>query len=207
LFARASLWRFGWRLFYDMSFLPEKNLTQTEWNRFVNDEGIPVLNRRRSDLLAAQRQIIEDIARNPSVRDAVRRNLTRIVDDPEFRTIVWQIFRDAVVDNPRLREKLEQRWSTVEARRAVQLAAFYVEPCVRRIGDLLFGTREDGIAPEFAQVLRNQILDKDCRWLVIVTPPDSMPTEVLSDSSVLPVRHGGYPDVNPFAVQLQGVVR
>ena len=76
-----------------------------------------------------------------------------------------------------LRETLEQRWKTAEARRAVQLAANYVEPCVRRIGDLLIGTRRDGIAPEFAQVLRNQILDKDCRWLVIETPADSAPEE------------------------------
>jgi hypothetical protein len=130
-----------------------------------------------------------------------------VVDDPEFRTIVWQIFREVVVDNPRLRDKLEQRWNTAEARRAVQLAADYVEPCVRRIGDLLFGTRQDGIAPEFAQVLRNQILDKDCRWLVLVTPSDSAPPTRLPANTVLPVRRGGYPKVNPFAVQLQEVIR
>jgi hypothetical protein len=171
----------------------------------VRDEGMPVLNRHTGDILAVQRQILENIAQNTKVRTAVRRNLTRVIDDPEFRSIVWQIFREVLVDNPRLRQRLEQRWQTAEAQRAVQLAADYVEPCVRRIGDLLMGTREEGIAPEFAQVLRNQILDKDCRWLVINTPSDSMPINGISANTLLPVRLGGYPKVNPFAAQLQGV--
>ena len=135
----------------------------------------------------------------------MRRNLSRVIDDPEFRAIVWQVFREVLVDNPRLRQRLEQRWQTAEARQAVELAADYVEPCVRRIGDLLFGTREAGIAPEFAQVLRNQILDKDCRWLVLNTPADSVPIKKIPANTLLPVHLGGYPDVNPFAVQLQGV--
>lgn len=207
MFARASLWRFGWRALYDKSFLPQKNLTQSEWHRFVNEEGVPVLERHQQDIIAVQRKVLEQIARNQKVREALRHNLERVADDPEFRAIVWQIFRESVVDNPRLRKKLEQRWRSAEARQAVQLAADYVEPCVRRIGDLLFGTREAGIAPEFAQVLRNQILDKDCRWLVIMSPADAAPLESLAKHSVLPVRHGGYPDVNPFAVQLQETVR
>ena len=59
-------------LLYDKSFLPEKNLTQAEWNRFVDEEAMPVLNRHRDDFVAVQRQIVEDIARNEKVRDAVR---------------------------------------------------------------------------------------------------------------------------------------
>ena len=90
-------------------------------------------------------------------------------------------------------------------RQAVQLAADYAEPSVRRIGDLLFGTREAGIAPEFAQVLRNQILDKDCRWLVLETPAQARPLEETSPRTLLHVRTGGYPQVNPFAVQLQEI--
>jgi hypothetical protein len=207
MFQRASLWRFGWRFLYDSSPLPEKNLTRTEWNRFMNEEGMPVLNSHANDIVAAQRLILEEVANNERVRDALRRNLSRVIDDPEFRAIVWEIFREALIDNPRLRKKLEERWSGEEARQAVQLAADYTEPCVRRIGDLLFGTREEGIAPEFAQVLRNQILDKDCRWLVLETPAHARPLEETSghSDSVLRVRTGGYPQVNPFAVQLQGV--
>jgi hypothetical protein len=211
MFERASVWRFGWRVLYDKSFLPEKNLTQQEWNRFVREEAMPVLDRHRNDLVAVQRQILEDVAQNQEVRTALRQNLSRVIDDPEFQEIVWQIFQQVVVDNPRLRQRLEQRWNTAEAQKAMQVAADYVEPCVRRIGDLLFGTRQDGIAPEFAQVLRNQILDKDCRWLVINTPVDSRPIKGISErniserNTVLQVKLGGPPKVNPFAVQLQGM--
>ncbi len=205
LFQRASVWRFGWRVLYDKSFLPEKNLTQQEWNRFVREEAMPVLDSHRADLLNVQRQILEEVAENQKVRNGLRRNLARVIDDPEFRAIVWQIFEEVLVENPRLRQRLEQRWNTAEAQQAMQMAADQIEPCVRRIGDLLFGTREEGIAPEFAQVLRNQILDKDVRWLVLNTPQRSTAPSEHSQRVQLRVVLGGPPKVNPFAVQLQGV--
>lgn len=204
IFERASLWRFGWRALYDKSFLPAKDLTLTEWNRFVKEEAIPVLDSHTEDFVKTQRLIFEEVSHNEIVQEALQRNLSQVIDDPEFRQIVWSIFREVVVDNARLRQKLEERWRGAEAQRAMQLAADYVEPCVRRIGDLLLGTRETGISPEFAQVLRNQILDKDCRWLVLETPAGARPIDKLSSQSRLFVRDGGYPDVNPFAIQLQG---
>ena len=203
LFECASLWRFGWRLAYDKLPLPEKNLARAEWTRFLQEEGIPTLQRHAEDFLTVQRRVLEEIGDNQVVRDAVRRNLTQVVDDPEFRSIVWDIFREVLIDNPRLHQRLEVHWSGEEVRRVRQLAAEYVEPSVRRIGDILLGTREDGIAPEFAQVLRNQILDKDCRWLVLRTPPSSTPQQGIAPRTVLRVLPGGYPEVNPFAVQLQ----
>jgi hypothetical protein len=148
--------------------------------------------------------MFEEIAKNPRVRDVVRDQMQRVLDDRQFRAIVWDIFREVVVDNPRLRDTLEQRWRTEEARQAMDLATDYVEPCVRRIGDLLIGTRSEGIAPEFAQVLRNQILDKDCRWLVIKTPGNGQAEGEAAWNVMLPVRHGGDPEVSPFAEQARG---
>ncbi|MCU0961404.1 MAG: hypothetical protein MUF48_15015 [Pirellulaceae bacterium] len=205
LFARASLWRFGWRMLYDMSPLPNKELTRAEWNRFLQQEGVPVFSQYAGDILAMQRQVFEEVAASPEVREVLQRNLTQVVDDPEFRQVLWEIFREVLIDNPRLRQRLEERWRGDEARLALQTAADYVEPSVRRIGDLLLGTREAGITPEFAQVLRNQILDKDCRWLVLETPAHARPLEDISGDPVLRVVAGAYPLVNPFAVQLQGV--
>jgi hypothetical protein len=205
LFERASLWRFGWRVLYDKSPLPERDLTRAEWNRFVNEEAVPVLNSRADELVDVQRLIYEELSRNEVVQEVLRRNLSQVLDDPEFQQIVWSIFREVVVDNTRLRQKLEDRLRGEEAQRAMQMAADYAEPCVRRIGDLLLGTREAGISPEFAQVLRNQILDKDCRWLVLASPPGARPLEKLAPHTRVPVRDGGYPEVNPFAVQLQGI--
>lgn len=205
MFERASLWRFGWRMVYDKSFLPKKQLTQQEWNRFVREEGLPVLERHGGDIVAVQRKILEEISENEKVRAALEHNLTQVLEDPRFRSIVWRIFQEVITDNPRLQQRLEQHWNTAEARDAMQLAAKSVEPAVRRIGDLLFGTRQDGIAPEFAQVLRNQILDKDRCWLVLHTPSDSSPIEGDSTNPLLRVRRGGAPQVNPFAAQLKGM--
>jgi len=62
IFERASLWRFGWRVLYDKSPLPAKDLTLTEWNRFVTDEAIPVLNSHREDFVETQRGLCRDSA-------------------------------------------------------------------------------------------------------------------------------------------------
>lgn len=207
LFARASLWRFGWRMLYDISPLPDKDLTRAEWNRFLQQEGTPIFRQHADDLLDLQRRVFEEIAASPEVRAALQRNWTRVVDDPEFRQILWDLFRDVLIDNPRLRQRLEERWRSDEARQALQRAADCVEPNVRRIGDLLLGTREAGIAPEFAQVLRNQILDKDSRWLMLETPLSAPPGEDVSQETVLRVVAGASPAVNPFAAQRQELER
>ena len=205
MWQRASLWRFGWRYAYDKLPLTEQNLTRQEWNRFLNKDAIPVVEKHSSDMVAIQQRILADVARNPEVRSAVRRNLSRVIDDPEFRDIVWQIVREVLIDNPRLRETLDEHWQSVEARRAIQLAADRIEPCVRRIGDLLFGTQEEGITPEFARVLRNQILGKDRRWFVMETVPrDGQSSESPTGPIVLRVRRGSDPEVYPFVTQLAG---
>lgn len=205
IFERASLWRFGWRIMYDKSFLPRKQLTQQEWKRFMQQEAIPVLSRHQNDILTVQHEILKDVSENEKVRSVLRKNLADVIEDPEFRAIVWQVFQEAVIENPRLHDQLLQHWKTPETQHAVEVAAECVEPCVRRIGDLLFGTRDDGIAPEFAQVLRNQILNKDCRWLVINTNSSSTRQKGDGLETPLQVRFGGHPRVNPFAVRLQGL--
>ena len=101
-------------------------------------------------------------------------------------------------DHPRLREVLDKHWTGPKARHAFQLAATRFEPTVRRIGDLLFGTREGGITPEFARVLRNQILGKDRRWFVLdnsFEDNESMPN---AGELKLRVCRGDTPAANPF---------
>jgi hypothetical protein len=46
---------------------------------------------------------------------------------------------------------------------------------VRRMGDIVLGTREAGITQEFAKVLRSQILLKDLQRIVLDPGPDSAP--------------------------------
>lgn len=205
IWERASLWRFGWRWIYDESPLPEKNLTQAEWARFVQADIIPVLRSHSDDFIATQRKILIDIIHNPTLRLTLRDNVARVMEDKQFKALFLTIIHEAIIDNPRLRATLQQQWQSQEARQAVSLASDRIESSVRRIGDLLFGTREDGISPAFAQVLRNQILDKDCRWFVLQpTPGVRSPSATQGEQLVLHVQRGKNPDVNPFAVTLHG---
>lgn len=170
LWARVSLWRIGWRYAYDHSPLPEKRLAEKEFRRFAEEEVAPVLKEHADEILAAIENSLKDTARNPRVRAALRRNLVRIVEDPELQAVIGKMFREVIVENPRLREAFERNWTSPQAQAAMQLAAAGFEPTVRRLGDLVFGTPEHGISPEFAAVLRNQILHKDRRWLLLRDP-------------------------------------
>ena len=59
-------------------------------------------------------------------------------------------------------------WNSDQARKAFDLAGDKLEPVIRKIGDDLIGSRELGINPNFARVLRSQILGKDRQWIVAI---------------------------------------
>ena len=167
LWDKVSLWRFGWRYLYDKSPLPTRDRVKKEWKRFLEKEVVPEFESRSDEIVAVVQRIFTDAAKNPKVRSAVRRNLSAIIDDPEVHRIVWQILREVMIDSPRVRQVLAKIWTSPEAKEAFQLASSRFEPTAVRIGELLFGTPEGGITPEFAAVLRRQILLKDQRWLLL----------------------------------------
>ncbi len=83
IWQRASLWRFGWRYAYDKSPLPQRDLTQQEWQRFLQQEATPVLHAHTEDFIRVQQQIVRDLAADPKVRAVVSGSLNRIATDPE----------------------------------------------------------------------------------------------------------------------------
>jgi hypothetical protein len=119
-----------------------------------------------------------------------------LASDPQLRQLVWTIIQEVVMDNPRLHEVLQRHWQSPEAQAAFELAADRFEPTAIRISHLLFGDPHSGITPEFARVLRHEVLGKDRRWLVL-QPGGGQHTE----SESLPVRPAETREVNPF-VQL-----
>ena len=171
LWQRISLWSFTWRYLYDVSPLPERNAVQSEFQRYINNEALPELESRTEDFIALTRTIIRRVMQNPAVKESLRENLRRITEDAELQQIVWAILRESTFENERLRRELEAYWKSQETRVAVRMASARIEPTVRGIGDLIFGTREKGITAEFSRILRSQILQKDRRWFVMV--PDA----------------------------------
>ncbi len=190
LWDRASLWRFGWRAAYDKSPLPRKDLVQDEWNRFVDEEAVPVFESRMDDIVASIQRIVSDVAANDAVRAELADVAGKIAGDPEARQLVRNILKETLVENERLQEVWSGVWTSDEARRALDLAGDRLEPVVRQIGDDLFGSQEQGINPDFARVLRNQILGKDRRWIVLTPTHDtaSMSSiEVAEESMPYPI--------------------
>jgi hypothetical protein len=190
LWDRASLWRFGWRAAYDKSPLPRKDLVRDEWRRFVDEEAVPVFESRMDDIVVSIQRIVGDVAANDAVRAELADAAGGIAADPEARQLVRDILKETLVENERLQEVWGSVWTSDEARRALDLAGDRLEPVVRQIGDDLFGNREQGINPDFARVLRNQILGKDRRWIVL-TPTSGTPSmsaiDVADESMPYPI--------------------
>ncbi|TWU56513.1 hypothetical protein Poly51_24240 [Rubripirellula tenax] len=167
LWDKASIWRFGWRAVYDRSPLPKKDLLQEEWDRFVEEQAIPVFESHMDDVVVAVQEIITDVAANGAIRSELAEVATEIAADPQARELVRTILKETFVDNVELRNAWTEVWTSDDARRAFALTSERLEPVARQIGDDLFGTQEEGINPNFARVLRNQILGKDRRWIVV----------------------------------------
>ncbi len=166
LWNSASVWRFGWRMVYDNTPLPTRNLAQQEWDRFVDEEAIPIFEKHMDEIVVTVQQIVREIATNQTIRSELTAIASDISADPETRELVQVILRESILENDDLRKIWSEVWRTNEARAALDLAGDRLEPMVRQIGDDLFGSPEEGINPDFARVLRSQVLGKDRRWLV-----------------------------------------
>ncbi|MCA9137738.1 MAG: hypothetical protein KDB00_13295 [Planctomycetales bacterium] len=163
---RASLFRFGWRAIYDKTPLPRKDLLREEWQRFVEEEAVPVLEEHMDEIVVAIQRSVRDVSKNPAIRQELSDVAEQIAADPQSRRLVQTILKETFVENPELHQVWRQVWSSDKARAAFEIAGDRMEPVVRKIGDQIFGSEEDGINPDFARVLRTQILRKDRRWIV-----------------------------------------
>lgn len=173
LWKRVSLFSFTWRYLYDVSPLPERNALRNEFQRFIDQEAVPELQSRTDEFMEVTRAVVQRVMENDRVRDTISESAQRVMDDPELREIVGRIVREATVDNVSLRHELREYWRSHDTQLAVRVASNRFEKVVRTIGDLIFGTREKGITPEFSRILRSQVLKKDRRWFVI-SPDDSV---------------------------------
>ncbi|MEO1998630.1 MAG: hypothetical protein ABGZ17_25575 [Planctomycetaceae bacterium] len=200
IWRRVSVWRFTWRYFSDLTPLTRGDRFAQEWRRFVQDEAVPELETHTDDLIAMVKTVLSETSRNPKIQSAVRRNLNRMLNDPELQRTLWKIVREVVFDRPGLRQVLNRHWNSRRTREAFQITAERLEPAAQRIGALLFGSPDTGITPEFRQVLRNRILHKDRRWFVLVQPESLGPnSRTNSGILTLSVTPGPVDSVSPFA--------
>ncbi len=203
IWQEASVWRFGWRIIYDRSPLPERHLVKKEFERFLEDHGIPVLESYLPQMLAVQQRLLKKLAANDKVQTVVSKAAKRVLRDPEFQKLATDVLRDVVIDNKRLTEVFRENWKSPEAQDALELTNNRLESTVTQIGQTLFGAPDTSITPEFARVLRNRILFKDERWLVLHS--NKPQTGDLGPPRVLSVVSGETGTENPFFVPKESI--
>lgn len=210
IWERVSLWRFGWRMVYDRTpLLPTRNYTEKEWQRFVDAEIVPVLERHTEDMVQVTQSILRDVGRNSEVRQALRKNLTTMLDDPDLQRVIGAIVKEVVIERDSLRATFRKHWSTPESQQALRMVSAKLEPTAKEIGELIVGTPQE-ISPEFAMVLRNYALAKDRRWIFVfvdethsdhvpATANNSLRPTAKAGELTLNVALGASIEVNPFA--------
>jgi hypothetical protein len=194
---QASLWRFGWRAIYDKSPLPERELVAEEWRRFVDQEVVPIVEDHLDEIALAVENMLRDLAGNERLRDELSQVVSTVATDPQARDLFRMILRETIVDNQGLRQTWVDIWSSPAAKARLQRVGQRLEPILRELGDELMGTREGGIEPGFARVLRNQILNKDKSWITIV-PADNEQINPKEQSS--PIRLTPAKEFAPYPV-------
>lgn len=164
---RLPVWSLTWRFVYDKLPLTENDHVREVWNEFVETEIVPILQAHVDDFLGAFGDVIAAASKNEKVGAAFRRSFDVLVADPAFQHELRLLFQEIVLDNPRFHDAMIARWQSPEMKVAIDKLSVFMGPLLSRIGDAILGTRGGGITPEFARVLRTQILEKDRRWLFI----------------------------------------
>lgn len=192
---RVSLWRFGMRFLWDRAPGTDGEAVKREWERFLKQEAVPIVEAHTDEMMEAVQQIIAAAAKNAKVQAVFRDVVSQVVRDDELQAIVGDILREAVVENAQLRAVLREHWTSPRAKAALALANDKLEPLIIRTGDMLFGTRETGVTTELARVLRYRLLHKDERWFALILPADQAEGAAATE---LPIIVGGEPPLHPF---------
>ena len=128
---------------------------------------LPILRSHSREIIDAAREIAQEVFSRKEVSSHLRRTFERLITSPRFHALAQAFLREMFLDNDRFHAVMRKRWRSPAVQHAVDVAVGHLEPTLRRMGDILLGTRKDGITREFARVLRAQILLKDLQYLLV----------------------------------------
>lgn len=175
LWQRLSLWAFAWRGLVDkLPGFRGKHRLEEELGRFLDQEALPILARHEAGFLAVIEAVLRDLADNDKVKAAFQRSAAAVAQDPEVQRVLSDILHEVALENPRFWKTVRQSLTSKEAQEAMRLTGNRLEPTVRRVSDVVLGTRA-GLTPEFNGVLRQQILLKDRHGILLGALPHSAP--------------------------------
>ena len=132
----------------------------------MEDDALPVFESHTDEMVTAIQRTLSDITTSQTIRDQVGDGITRLAKDKETRNLIQKLIRESIIENEALRVALSDVWSSDRAEKWFEKNSRRLEPVIRQIGEDLFGSETEGINPDFARVLRNQILGKDRNWVI-----------------------------------------
>lgn len=177
LWEKLPLWSLGWNWMYGKLPSTPADALEQRFNRFLQDEAVPLLRSRQDELARTAESIVRAISENPAVRDVLRRAAERVANDPDLQALLRHILAEVVTDNAALARLLERRWNDPRVQRAMQGFSARLQPGIDRIINMvLLNESGDGISPHLARVLRTEILRKDTIWIRLdPAPGDARP--------------------------------
>jgi hypothetical protein len=169
IWKQMSLVSLGGRFLWDRLPGTKGDSLKKEWDRTLNKDVIPIIKAHSDDFVQMVKLIVQDAMKNEKVQQQMRNAFGRVVKDEQLHALIWSVTKQAVVENKTLHETINAHWKSERAQAALDLATAKIEPVVIELGNMLFGTREQGITPQFSAVMRNRVLLKDRQWFILET--------------------------------------
>lgn len=179
---KLPIWELTWLLAYQNLPLTRDDHLKNAWASFLEGQVVPIILSRSDEILGTAREVAREAFKKEKLRRTLRQTLAGLIREPGFHELCQIFLQEVILDSSRFHETMLRRWSAPEVQRAVAAASTHIEPMARRMGDIVLGTREEGITPEFARVLRSQILLKDRQRIVI--DPGSETAPALTEASL-----------------------
>jgi hypothetical protein len=175
LWEKLPMWDLGWRWVAGKVPFTRSDMAQKRFKEYVSEEAVPVLTAHTEDFVDLAADIFRRLLKNSRISAALRRSLGEVAKDPAVRKLLEAVFREAVLDNPRLGLCLSRRLSTPAFTAKLSRFLDRLEPILNRTANaILLDSKGRGINPELVRVLRSQLFGKDPSFF-IVKPGTSVP--------------------------------
>lgn len=186
IWGRLPLWSFSWRIAYQSLPLTSNDYVKERWREFAENEVRPLVLTHLEKFVAATREVARQALSKDDVKQHARSMFSKLTAHPEFQKLAQTFLKEVFLDDPRFHQRMIARVRSEQFQQALAAASVHVEPMLRRMADIVFGSRQEGITREFARVLRAQILRRDRRRFVL--SPGSSASGPLAAEARVPVK-------------------
>ncbi|MHC5078507.1 MAG: hypothetical protein ACYTHN_05785 [Planctomycetota bacterium] len=172
LWERIPMYQLGWRYVYSHLPFTDQEILRRRWNRFLDEEAIPILENHTEDFLEVVREVMVDLSRNPKLSTALKNCLTALVEDPEFIGLIRNVFTDLLSPQGRIFSAFRSAFSDAVFVDRLNRLIEALGPTLNRTANrIMLDETGTAINPDLARVLRTQILWKDACWILVESQP------------------------------------